>query len=220
MQDHAPVLQQRIQVITVRRRRDEPRKGVRGGEQEGEEAHRDQAHDAEHTRHHVFRQVAREYRHRRAPETEDQYPQQHRTLVRAPGRGDAIYLRQTRVGVARHVQHGKIVGKEGPRQTAERQRDEDELCLRGRTRHRHQGAVATLRADQRQHRLHQRQQQPKNQCEMSKFGNHVFSSSAADVAPAALIRPPFAGLSAPVRRRAPPRGACSSRRAWRAPAWR
>ena len=54
MDDHARVLQQRVQVAAVGRRREQALERVGGEQHEQQEAAADQAHDAEHARHHAI----------------------------------------------------------------------------------------------------------------------------------------------------------------------
>ena len=46
--------------------------------------------------------------HGQHPQRLHQHPQQHRALVRAPGRGEAVQRRQHRVGVLGHVAHREV----------------------------------------------------------------------------------------------------------------
>ena len=111
MEHHARILQQRIQVAAVGRRRKQAVERVRREQHEEQEAEADEAHDAEHARDHLVGQMAAPQRDRDRPPAEHQHPQQHRAFVRAPGRGEPVVERQLRVGVGRDVQHREVVAR-------------------------------------------------------------------------------------------------------------
>ena len=141
------ILQQRIQVAAVGGGGEQALERIRREQQEEQEADADEPHHAEHARDHLVGQVPAAQRHGDRPDRQHQHPQQHRALVRAPRRGDAVVQRQLRVRVGRDVEHREVVGDERLREAAEGDRDEQELPLRDRPRERHPGADAALRAD-------------------------------------------------------------------------
>ena len=110
VEDHARVLQQRVQVAAVGGGRQQALEGVRREQREEQEARADQTHDAEHARDHRLGQLAREQRHGDRPAGKDQRPHQDRAFVVAPHRGDAVVQRQRRVRVHRCELDREVVG--------------------------------------------------------------------------------------------------------------
>ena len=155
-------------------RRKQPVERVGREQQEQQEPERHQAHDAEHARDHLVGQVAAPQGDGDGPAAEHQHPQQHRALVRAPGRGDPVLERELRVGVGRDVDHREVVAHERVREAAEGERDEQELSRRERPRERDPRRDAAMRADERQRAQQRREQQRQNQREMSEFGDHRY----------------------------------------------
>ncbi len=137
MDDHAGILQQRIQVLALLGGGNEPLERVRGEEDEEEEARGDEAHDAEHARDEPLGQVAAEDGDRERPSREHQHPQQDRAFVRAPRRREAVVRGQARVGVRRDVGDREIVGDERVGERREGGRDEKEKPRRDGPRRRH-----------------------------------------------------------------------------------
>ncbi len=178
MEHHAGILQQRIQVAAVGRRRKQALERIRREQQEQQEAERDETHHAQHARHHLVGQVAAPERDRHRPCAQHEHPQQHRALVRAPRGGDPVLERQPRVGVGRDVDHREVVGDERVDEAAERERDEQELPRRRaaarapsrrrcRAARRRSGSVPSS-ADE---------QQREDQREVSELGNHRWRPS-------------------------------------------
>ena len=175
MEGEAGVLQQRVQVAPVRRRREDAREGIRGQDGEGEEADGDPGLHAQHARAQGRRQVAPEARDRGAEQRQDQDPEQHRAFVVPPDAGDLVEHRLGRVGVLHHVQHGEVGTHVGLREAQEGRGDQRELQHRGRLADRHPGGVAAGGADHRQAALDDGDQQGQQQGEVTDLGNHCVS---------------------------------------------
>jgi hypothetical protein len=186
--DQADVLQQRIEVTTVRRNlRQDPRERVGREDQEQQETGADHAHHRQHPRQHHLRQLPGEHRHGEGPAAEDQRPQQQRTFVGAPHGAELVVPGQGAVGVAGHVGDGEVVGHEGVGQATEGEHQEGELAPGGRLGQAHPQAVAAPGAEQRHHGLHQRQAQRQDHRQVAQFGMKI-----ADV----MGQPSFAGVGA------------------------
>ena len=147
--DHAGVLQQRIEVHALGRAGQQALEGVRGNQHEGVKADTDAAEHSQHAGQHHVRQLAREDRDGKGPQRENQPPQQQRALVAAPHRGDLVVERQGTVRVAGNVLDREIIGHEGPGQRRKGDRHEHELALGSGPGYRHQRHSITLRAHQR-----------------------------------------------------------------------
>ena len=93
MNNHARVLQQRVEVPAVGRHREHPLERVGREKREQDEATAHQPHHAEHPCHHRFVKLFREYRHRQRPQRQDQRPQQDGAFMVAPHRRDAVHQR-------------------------------------------------------------------------------------------------------------------------------
>ena len=170
---HEPrVLQQRIELGPLERRRAQPQEGIGGEDQEPQERHPDQALDPQHPGLQRLAQPPAEQGHRRAIDAQDQHPQQHRPLVAAPGRGEAIGQRLLAVGMLGHQGDGKIAGDIARRQARNRRDHEAALQHGGRAAERHQHRIAPLRAPQGGARLDRRQEQCQNQGELPDFRSH------------------------------------------------
>ncbi len=172
MEGEAGVLQQRVQVVAVQRRREDALEGIGGEEGKGQEADRDHGLDRQHPRLEPRGQVAAEGRHRAAEQRQDQDPQQHGALVVPPDAGDLVEQRLGRVGVLDHVDQREVGDDVGLGQRPEGDRHAEQLHQRGRPRKRHQPGMALLGAVERQHGLNHRHQQRQNQCEVSQFRDH------------------------------------------------
>ena len=94
MDDHAPVLQERVHVAAVRSGGQQAVEGIGCGEQEGEEATEIRPMTPSTRATDVVRQMPGEHRNRRGPEAEDQNPEQQGTLMGTPGGGQAVDFRQ------------------------------------------------------------------------------------------------------------------------------
>jgi hypothetical protein len=172
VKDQAGILQLRIQVLAVGRGRQQAAEGVGGEQDEGQKAHADQPHHAQDAGTRRLVQVAREERHRHAPAAQNQGPQQDGALMPAPYAGNTVRQGQGRVGMLHHIQHGKIIAHEGMGQAGEGHRHEQALPARRRAGKGHPVAIATRRADERQHALGQRQHQGQHQGKLAQLGAH------------------------------------------------
>ena len=127
--------------------------------------------------------------------------------MRAPQGGDAIEQRQRGVGVLGDVEHREIVSDEGVTRHADGRCHHDELPGHGGRDRRDPAVAAVAGTGNAEKCLQRRQQQRQHQCELTQFRQHQ------------LLPPRRVG---PLRwlllcfRRAQPRAACTSRRAWRA----
>jgi hypothetical protein len=75
MDHHAGILQQRIEILSFRRCRDEASERIRRQQQEQQEADGDQSHHRKHARDDRRGKIAREQRHRTGPSREHQQPE-------------------------------------------------------------------------------------------------------------------------------------------------
>jgi hypothetical protein len=173
MDHHARVLQQRIEVAPVGRRREQAVERVRGEQHEGEEPGADETHDAEHARRHLLGEVGAEEAHRGHPDAEHQAPEEQRSFMAAPCAGDAVVQRQSAVRIQRHVLHGEVVGREGVDEAAEGECDEQRLPLRRRPSERHPCKVSASRPHKRERSLEQGDREGQRERELSELGNHL-----------------------------------------------
>ena len=175
MEDHARVLQQRIEVRALGGRREEAQERVGGEQHEEEEAHADEAEHARHAGDHLGGQAAGAEGDRGAPPSERHRPEEDRAFVRAPGRGHLVVPGQKRVGVVRHVEDGEVRQVERVGKAANGHRAEERVGGSGGTGDRHQRAVALGSADKREHALDDAQRKAQDQCEVTDFRNHLIS---------------------------------------------
>jgi hypothetical protein len=187
VEHHAWILQQRVQVAAVRRRRQQSLEGVGGEQHEAQEADAHQAHHAEDARREILRQAAAEHGNGEHPARQHQYPQQQRALMAAPSRGNAIGGGQLGIGVGGDVHHREIVAVERPRQATEGDGDEDELALRRGASDRHQAGYPLCCAVERQRALRQCQGEREDQREISEFRDHLGVPAAG----VTTLRPAF-----------------------------
>ncbi len=120
------------------------------------------------------RQRAAESRHGHAPDRQNEDPQEQRAFVRTPQRRDLVEQRQLRIGIARHIQHGKIIVHKAVHQAGKCHGDEDELAGNRRTRHGHPGRLGLPGADQAEKCLRETQHEGKDEGEYSEFCGHGF----------------------------------------------
>ncbi len=176
VEGEAGILQKRVQVTPILRQRPDAHEWVGGEDGEEQEAGRHHAEHGEHAGLQRRRQVPPEARHRAGAHGEDQHPQHHRAFVVPPRARELVEHRLQRVAVLVDVLHREIRHREGPHQAAERECDEQHVRDRGGRAGGHQQRAANLparRADERQHRLRNSEQQRKHQREMAKFGDHA-----------------------------------------------
>ena len=120
MHREAGILQQRIDVVPLQRRRPHPGERVGRGQREEQEASGDDAQHADDPGAQRGWQIAAEGGDRGAAPRQDQAPQQHRSFVISPGAGDLVDQRLCRGGVLRHVEHREVVGHRAPDQARQR----------------------------------------------------------------------------------------------------
>ena len=215
VRDHSRILQQRIQVAAVGGHREQPLERVRGEQHEKQEAEAHEAHHAEHAGDHFVGQVTALERDRERPDREHEHPQQHRALVRAPRRREAVVDRQLRIRIGGDVQHREVADDERVRKATPRGDHEQDQALRHGPRETRPRGNAPRGADDRQGAEDEREQQGEDQREVTEFGNHggrpavIAAESWRPSRPRRWCRAPFSP-----RRRL--RAACSSRRASRA----
>ena len=188
MKREARVLEQRIEVVAVERRRVEAEERIRGRQDEDQEADPDQPLDRKHPGTQGGGQVAAEQRDQPAVERQDPDPENERALVVAPHAGEFVEQGLRGVGIVRHVRDGKIRHDEGVHQAGERRRNEEELRRHRGPGQRHPGRVVPLCADQRHQALDDRQREGQDQGVMTDLGDHgaaPFSSAPCQM-PASL----------------------------------
>ncbi len=172
MQDHARILQQRIQIAAVGRGGNQPLERIRNRQHEQEKSQADESHHAENPRTHRRGQLAREERDGHHPDGQDQGPEEQGSFMSAPHGRQPIVQRQVGIRISRHVEHGEILVRKRIGQTAEGQGDQEKLPARGGFGDGHKGCVVRRRSPNRQQRLHHGDTQSKNQCEMADLRNH------------------------------------------------
>ena len=101
----------------------------------------------------------------------------------APDSGDPVEQRQFRVGVGRHVTHGKIDVDERPSQREVGHNREHHLSHRQRPSHGLPPLSLGGHPGQRGHTLHQRQARSQAQCKMTQLRNHA-STAGMQLVPA------------------------------------
>ncbi len=165
MARQAGVLQQRIEPVTLRRRRNEPRERVGREQDEGEETGAGQPLHRQGPRPQRQRNGAPDRGDHRAEQREDQHPEHHRALVVPPRAAELVDQRLGRMGIGRHHLEREVRDQKAVDQAAERQRHEDELADGRVVGEGHQAGVTTVRAEHGYDRLrrgdHERQHQRK-----------------------------------------------------------
>ena len=172
MDDQPRVLQQRIQIIAIRRDREQPLKRVGGEQHKQQKADADRAHDADHPGQKRQRQAPAVKGHGDGPAGQHQRPQQQRTLMRAPHRREAVHKRQHGVGIVRDIGDREVIHNEAPGQDAERERHEEELQASRGPGQRHPGDIAALCPPDREYRLDDGHRQRQDQRELSELRGH------------------------------------------------
>ena len=173
MDHQTRVLQQRVQIAPVHRRRQQTIERIGCEQHEQQEAGGDQTHHTDHARHHLLRQMAAECGDRNRPHGKDERPQQQRTFVTAPQRRHAILNRQLRIGMFRNIQYGKIVTHEGVHQTANGDENDDELADRQCACRAHHHRIVACCPDDGQHTLDEGKKQGDDECEITDLWNHA-----------------------------------------------
>ena len=162
----------RIQFAALGRYREHALERIRGDQHEQQEADADHAHHGQHPGHELIRQIAAEQGNGRTPGTQQEGPQQQRSLVGTPDRGDLVHVGELGIAVRCHVAHGKIVRQKRPAQAGDRYRQKQELAPGGRARQRYPGGGIVERAEKREGRLNQGQTQGQDEGEMTDLGDH------------------------------------------------
>ena len=176
MDGEADILQHRVEVPALGRRRIEPQERVRGEDDEGEERGGDQALHGEHAGLQSRRQTIAEQRHERAEDREDERPEQHRALVITPDAGDFEDERHGGMGILGDCGDGEVGDDIGRRQHREGDRDKGRHCEHQGSRERHHRPVAAGAPGERRSRQQGRQRERKQKGEEAGFGDHCASS--------------------------------------------
>ena len=150
MEDHPRVLQERIQVRPLGRRRKEPQERVRGREDEEVEPERDEKERPQNAREHLLGKLSRRERHGKDPPGERRNPEEDRALVRAPDGGELVEPRQRVVGILRYVEDRKIARHECVGKRTDRKGCGKGKRNGGRRTGAHPASHVKLRARQRQ----------------------------------------------------------------------
>jgi hypothetical protein len=166
MEGEAGVLQQRVHVLAVQRRRPDAQERVALDQPEQGEAAGRGAQHADHPRPQAGRQAAAEHRDRTAANRQDQAPQQDRALVVAPGSADLVDQRLQAVAVGGDVLHREIVHHRAGDQAGIGRGERDQLAEREGRCGLHQPCVARGGAPQRQRRLREAERHAERQREM------------------------------------------------------
>ncbi len=147
MDGEAEILQHRVEIAALDRRRIEPDERIGRRQDEQEEGGADGALHGQHIGSQRRRKVGAEDGDQRAEEGQDQHPEQHRAFVIAPGSGDLVDQRLQRMRVLPDARHREIGACIGDCQRRERERGERKAGHRDRTADRHHLLVAGARAD-------------------------------------------------------------------------
>ena len=137
MDHQTRILQQWIQLLPISGGRQQTIEWIRGEQHEQYKTYRDPSHHAQYARNHFFRQVFAERGDCGGPGRQYGYPQQQRTFVAAPYRGEAVLHGQPGIGVFRDIQHGKIIVQKSIGKGCKRKGDKYELSKHQRARKAH-----------------------------------------------------------------------------------
>ena len=176
MDREAGVLQDRIEVASLERRRREALERVRGQENEGEEGEADQALNGERVGAKLRRQRAAEQSDERAEDREDKNPQEHRAFVVSPDAGDLVDRGHRHVRILGDVEHGKVRGQVRVDERGESDRNQRELDERRVAPDIHECDVADPRAPERDDRLGERSCERQHKGEMADLDNHCVAA--------------------------------------------
>ena len=172
MEGECGVLQHGVQPLPVERRGTQPRERIRRGDDEQKKRRGDRALHGEHIRLELARQIGAEDRDRRAEQSEDQYPENHRAFVIPPHARDLVEQRLRRMRIAPDILDREIRGDVRRHQRDEGDRDQNELHLRSRSGDRGKLGIAEARAEQRQQHLHDGDAKREDQRVMTGLSNH------------------------------------------------
>lgn len=142
MHREADVLQERVKVLTIGRRREDPLERVGGKQHETEKAYADPCLNRERTRPQSFRGIGSEGRHARPEDRQDQDPQQKRSFVAAPGPRDPEQQRLERMRILDDVQDREIADHERSHQRGKGDTREKKLRQGGRMGGAHPKAIS------------------------------------------------------------------------------
>ncbi len=172
VEDHARVLQQRIEIVAIAGRRDQPRKRIRREQRERDDACADDAENAEHAAGKLLRLRAATRRDGHRPDREHGDPQQHRAFVPAPSSRCLVEHGQGRVRMQRDEADAEVVCQQCVLERTECDRDEHELPCRRRSRQRHPIGSPARCADQWHDGLHERQAERECERELTELRDH------------------------------------------------
>ena len=184
MEGEAGVLEDRVELGPVGRRRVEAGEGVGGEQHEGEEAEGDGGLDGQRPRLEPGRQIVAEGGHGRAVDGEDGDPEQERAFVISPEPGDPVDEGLGRVGVSGDHRDREIRDDEGLHQGAEGDQDAEELGHGRGFGERHEPAVIARRAQHRQGHLQERDDEGESEREMAELGDHWLCPASGRHSPA------------------------------------
>ena len=177
MEGEARVLQQRVEVLPVRRRGREACERVGGEEGEADEGADHHGLDPQHARAERRRQVPVQHRHQTAEDRQGDDPEQHGALMVPPHAGDPIDQRQGGVAVLEHVLDAEVRGDVRPGQRAEGERGQGGQGHRRRPGDRYGVGVAAVAAPEARPCLDQGHQEGQHQGVVAQFDNHALRSA-------------------------------------------
>ncbi len=172
MEGEARILEQRVHAAPFHGRGPETLERIAHREREEEEADRGRPQHRDHPGPQQGGKASAEEPDRRAANGEDEAPEQDRALVIAPHAGDLVEERLGALTVLGDVEDREIGDDAAPLERTEGEQQGEELPLGERRRRGEQALIAPRRADQREHRLGQRQGGGKGEGEMAEFGDH------------------------------------------------
>ena len=173
MERETGVLQKRVQILTVERRRFEPQERVGCEQDEGEKRHCDRGLHRQHPGAQGRRQAFAKPGRHRAEQCQDQHPKQQRAFVIPPNPSDLVDHRFQGVGVVDHQTEREIRGHKGIGQRPETDRGQHELRRCGGIGHRHPARSALGGANHRHDHLEDGHHKGQDEGEMSEFYDHV-----------------------------------------------
>ena len=147
VEDHARVLQQRVEIVAVRRAGQDPGERIGRKRSEREKADRDDAHDGQHAGAKYLGQRSRQCHDGNHPAAQHQHPQQQGAFVAAPYRAEPVVPRQQQVGIACDVFDREVVHQKARGQHGEGKQREHEQAYGQRRRGCNQAVVADPGAD-------------------------------------------------------------------------
>ena len=193
MDREAGVLQDRIEVAALPRRRRDARERIGGEQNEKKKGRAEQPLHGERVGAQPVGHCVGENRDQRAAKRENEHPQKHRAFVVSPHAGDFIDERLQRMGILDHVDEREVGNDMRIGQRAIGERDEQELRDRRGARDAHQRGVVQASADEGNGELRQRQGERQNERVMSGFNDHADLGVVARATVALMLRRPPAG---------------------------